>query len=83
MALASDRSWVLGRSEGAIASMDVIAAWDAASRALVWLGKRHDGGGGGGSPSPVGKESAEESEGKRVLKRCCDPVMKFEHNILV
>ena len=66
MALPIDRSWVPGRSEGAITSMDVIAAWDAASRALAGLGKRH--GGGDGSPSPVGKERAEESDGRRVLE---------------
>ena len=53
-----------GRSEGAIASMDVIAARDTASRALVGLGKRH--GGGGGSPSPVGKERPEVSAGRHV-----------------
>ena len=46
-------------------STDVIAARDAASRALAGLGKRR-GGGGGGSPSPVGKERAEESEGRGV-----------------
>ena len=62
--LATDRSWVPGRSEGAIASMDVIAARDATNQALAGLGKRHDGG--GGSPSPVGKERAEESEGRRL-----------------
>ena len=56
MALTTDPSRVLGSSEGAIASMDVIAARDATSRALVGLGKRR--GGGGGSPSPVGKERA-------------------------
>ena len=59
--MATDCLKVLGRSEGAIATMDMIAARDAASKALVGLGKRR--GGGGGSPSPVGKERAEESEG--------------------
>ena len=52
--------------KGAIASMDVIAAWDAASKALAGLGKQN--GGGGGSPSPVGKEREEESEGRCVLE---------------
>ena len=65
VALATDRSRVLERSEGAIASMDVIAAQDTASRALAGLGRRR-GGGGGGSPSPLGKERAGDSEGKRV-----------------
>ena len=64
MELTSDRSRVPGRSEGAIASMDAIAAWDAASQELEGLGKRCDGG--GGSPSPVGKERVEESEGRRA-----------------
>ena len=64
VALATDRSWVLGRNEGAIATMDVIATQDAASRALAGLGKRC--GGGGGSPSPMGKERAGESKGGRV-----------------
>ena len=67
VALATDRSRVLRRSEGAIASMDVIATRDAASEALAGLGKRH--GGGGGSPSPVGKERAKESEGRRVSEQ--------------
>ena len=49
-------------SEGTIVSTDVIADRDAASRALAGLGKRGGGGGGGGSPSPVGKERAEELE---------------------
>ena len=44
-------------------STDEITARDAASRALAGLGKRR--GGGGGSPSPVGKERMEESEGRR------------------
>ena len=66
VALTIDRSWVPRRSEGAIASMDMIATWDAASQVLAWLGKRH--GGGGGSPSLVGKERVEESEGRRVLE---------------
>ena len=43
--------------------MGVIVAHDTASRALAGLGKRR---GGGGSPSPVGKERAEESEGRGV-----------------
>ena len=67
VALATDRLRVPGRSEGAIASMDVIAARNAASEALAGLGKRH--GGGGGSPSPVGMERAKESEGRRVLEQ--------------
>ena len=67
VALATDRLKVPGRSEGAIASMDVIAARDAASEALAGLGKRH--GGGGGSPLPVGKERAKESEGRRVSEQ--------------
>ena len=72
VALATDRLKVPGRSEGAIASMDVIAARDAASEALAsealaGLEKRH--GGGGGSPSPVGKERAKESEGRRVSEQ--------------
>ena len=67
VALATDRLSVLGRGEGAIASMDVIAARGAASQALAGLGKRH--GGGGGSPSPVGKERAKESEGRRVSQQ--------------
>ena len=66
VALATDRLSVPGRSEGAIASMDVIAARDAASEALAGLGKRH---GGGGSPSPVGKERVKESEGRRVSEQ--------------
>ena len=64
VALATTRLRVPGRSEGTIVSTDVIAAHDAASRALAGLGKRR--GGGGGSPSPVGKERAEESEGRSV-----------------
>ena len=44
--------------------MDVIAARNAASQALAGLGKERSGG--GGSPSPAGKERAEESEGRRV-----------------
>ena len=64
VALATDRSRVLGRRQGAIASMNVIAAWDATSWALAGVGKQR--GGGGGSPSPMGKERAEESEGKHV-----------------
>ena len=67
VALAIDRSRVPGRSEGTIASMDVIAGRDATSRALEGLGKRRAGG--GGSPWPVGKERAEESEGRRVHNR--------------
>ena len=66
VALATDRSRVPGRSEGAIASMNVITSQDAANWALTGLRKRHGGGGGVGSPSPVGKERAEESEGRRV-----------------
>ena len=68
VALATDRLRVPGRGEGTIASMDVIAARDAASEALAGLGKRH-GGGGGGSPSPVGKERGKESEGRRVSEQ--------------
>ena len=64
VALATDRLRVPGTSEGTIVSTDVIAAHNAASRALAGLGKRR--GGGGGSPSPVGKERAEESEGRGV-----------------
>ena len=65
VAWATDRLRVPGRSEGTIVSTDVIAAHDAASRALAGLGKRR-GGGGGGSPSPVGEERVEESEGRGV-----------------
>ena len=61
--LATYHSWVLGRSEGAITSMDMITAQDAASQGLVGSGKWR---GGGGSPSPVGKERVEESEGRRI-----------------
>ena len=64
VALATDRSRVPGSSEGAIASMDMITAWDATSRALARLWKQH--GGAGGSPSPVGEGRAEKSEGRRV-----------------
>ena len=60
VALATDCSRVLGRREGAIASMDVIVARDAANQVRAGLGKRC--GGAGGSPSPIGKERAEESE---------------------
>ena len=61
VALATDRLRVPGTSEETIVSTDVIAARNTTSRALARLGKRR--GGGGGSPSPVGKERAEESEG--------------------
>ena len=60
MALATDCSRVPERNEGAIVSMDVITAQDAASRALAGLGKRR---GGGGSPSPLGRR---ERESRRV-----------------
>ena len=64
VALATDRLKVPGTNEGTVVSMDAIAARDAASRALAGLGKRR--GGGSGSPSPVGKERVEESEGRGV-----------------
>ena len=64
VALATDRLKVPGTSEGTVVSTDAITAQDAASRALAGLGKRH--GGGSGSPSPMGKERAEESEGRGV-----------------
>ena len=64
VALATDRLRVPGRSEGTIVSTDVIAAHDAASRALAGLGKWR--GGGCGSPSPVAKERPEELEGRGV-----------------
>ena len=62
--MATDRLRVPGRREGTIVSTDVIAAHDAASRALAGLGKWR--GGGGGSPSSVGKDRAEDSEGRGV-----------------
>ena len=65
VALVTDRLRMPRTSEETIVSTDVIAAQDAANRALAGLGKRR-GGGGGGSPSPVGKKRAEESEGRRV-----------------
>ena len=64
VASATDRLRVPGTSEGTAVSTDVIATRDAASRALTGLGKWR--GGGGGSPSPVGKERAEESKFRGV-----------------
>ena len=64
VALATDRSRVPGRGEGAITSIDVIVARGTGNRALKGLGKRR--GGGGGSRAPVGKERAGESECTRV-----------------
>ena len=78
VALATDCLRLPRTSEETIMSMEVIAARDTASRALAGLGKRR--GGGDGSPSPVGKERAEESKGRHVSEHGCDPVMKCEHN---
>lgn len=65
VALATDRSRVPGRSEGAITSMDVIAAQDTINCVQVELGKWH-GDVGGGSPLLLEKERVGESEGMRV-----------------
>ena len=64
VALTTDHSRVPRKSEGGMASMDVITARGTANRALAGLGKRRDGG--SGSPSPVVKERAGASDGRRV-----------------
>ena len=75
MALATDSSRVPGRSEGAITSMDVIAAWDAASQALARLGKRCGGGGVLLLNSIITKREILHIWDTPVLSRSkCDPV---------
>ena len=72
MALATDHLRVPGKSEGAIASMDMIAARDATSWTLAGLGKWH--GGGGGLHRPLGRRQW-ESQRVGIFDQCFRALM--------